>query len=261
MLGSLKAPPPPLSHHLVLKDEVVKVSVQASAVSPLPVSEEAKSELAIAAVRLNVKLPVPLSVTLDILLPSRILAVKPLTLHQAFAAYCPVSVTGPVPAALLTVFARISDNGQVPRYCERHARGHCERPCGKRVIARRNRYIRVQRAFVGAEDVALAVCRVASVAVLTLEIACTARQTRYLKRAKRHYLKRIPRSRAACQHYVRAVACRVVHPSPKQMNAIHKYVQERGRVAARGECGLPCGRGERVSRLRGLWGGDVADVA
>ena len=98
----------------------------------------------------------------------------PLKFTQAFAAYCPVSVAGPVPAALLTVFARISDNGQAPRYCERHARGHCERPCGKRVIARRNRYIRVQRAFVGAEDVTLAVGGVASVAVLALEIACAA---------------------------------------------------------------------------------------
>ena len=52
---------------------------------------------------------------------SLMLGTVPLKLTQAFAALCPVSVTGPVPAALLIVVALISDNGQVPVYSECHA--------------------------------------------------------------------------------------------------------------------------------------------
>jgi len=38
----------------------------------------------------------------------------PFAFHHAFAALCPVSVIGPVPAVSLIVVALISDNAQVP---------------------------------------------------------------------------------------------------------------------------------------------------
>ena len=66
--------------------------------------------------------PVPKSVRLEQLNETRKNGVDVPSKHAwAFAALCPVSVAGPVPAALLIVVALISDNGQVPVYSECHA--------------------------------------------------------------------------------------------------------------------------------------------
>ena len=69
-------------------------------------------------VKLKSCLPVAVSPKLLMLKLSYIVVPAALVDAKALAAACLVSVTGPVPAALLIVFARISDNGQVPPCCD-----------------------------------------------------------------------------------------------------------------------------------------------